>query len=89
MTNQTSNQNTPQTYPCTDISNMERFIDQHKGYIRSTSSGAVYKWTGNRWKAVSRTNRRDVSGRPFCFSGTNHNNKQQLNPLATLLETAI
>ena len=33
---------------------MERFIDQHKDYIRSTSSGAVFEWTGKRWKAVSR-----------------------------------
>jgi len=53
MTNQTSNQNTPQAYPCTDIGNMERFIDQHQNYIRSTSSGAVFEWTGKRWKAVS------------------------------------
>ena len=53
MTNQTSTQNTPQTYPCTDIGNMKRFIDQHKDYIRSTSSGAVFEWTGNRWKPVS------------------------------------
>ena len=33
---------------------MERFIDQHRDYLRSTSSGAVFKWTDNRWKAVSR-----------------------------------
>ena len=32
---------------------MERFIDQHKDCIRSTSSGAVFEWTGNRWKPVS------------------------------------
>ena len=47
------NDNTPQTFPCTDLGNMERFIDQHKDYIRSTSSGAVFEWTGNRWKPVS------------------------------------
>ena len=47
------NANTPQTFPCTDLGNMERFIDQHKDYIRSTSSGAVFEWTGNRWKPVS------------------------------------
>jgi hypothetical protein len=41
----------------------------------------------NKW--VSHTNRRDVSGRPFCFSETNHNNKQQPGPLAALLKTAI
>jgi len=41
----------------------------------------------NKW--VSHTNRRDVSGRPFCFSETNRNNKQQSDPLANLLKAAI
>jgi len=54
MDNPKQNDNTPQTFPCTDLGNMERFIDQHKDYIRSTPSGAVFKWTDNRWKPVSR-----------------------------------
>ena len=33
MTNPKQNDNTPQTYPCTDLGNMERFIDQHKDYL--------------------------------------------------------
>jgi putative DNA primase/helicase len=50
--NNTDNQ-TPQTYPCTDLGNMERFIDQHRDYLRSTPSGAWRLWTGNRWEPAT------------------------------------
>ena len=53
MTNQTSDQNTPQTYPCTDIGNMERFIDQHRDYLRATPSGSWRLWTGKYWKTAT------------------------------------
>ena len=53
MTHLTKDQNTPQTYPCTDIGNMERFIDQHRDYLRSTSSGAWRLWTGKYWKTAT------------------------------------
>ena len=38
----------------------------------------------NKW--VSHTNRRDVSGRPFCFSETNHNNNYK-QPFSLSFET--
>jgi len=44
----------PTTYQCTDLGNMQRFINQHKDYTRSTSSGSWFKWNGKRWKPVSR-----------------------------------
>ena len=47
------NANTTQTYPCTDIGNMDRFIDQHRDYLRSTPSGSWRLWTGKRWKAAN------------------------------------
>ena len=53
MTNQTSTQNTPQTYPCTDIGNMKRFIDQHRDYLRSTSPGSWRLWTDKYWKTAT------------------------------------
>ena len=28
-------QNETKEYPCTDTGNMERFVDQHQGYLRS------------------------------------------------------
>ena len=47
------NDNTTQTYSCTDIGNMERFIDQHRDYLRSTPSGSWRLWTGKRWKTAT------------------------------------
>ena len=53
MTHLTKDQTTPQTYPCTDIGNMERFIDQHKDYIRSTPPGSWRLWTDKYWKTAT------------------------------------
>ncbi|MGB1329791.1 MAG: hypothetical protein ACPG6Q_06225, partial [Candidatus Puniceispirillaceae bacterium] len=53
MDNPKQNDNTPQTYPCTDLGNMERFIDQHRGYLRSTPSGSWLLWTGKYWKTAT------------------------------------
>ena len=54
--NNTDNQ-TPQTYPCTDLGNMERFINDHGNEIKATSSGAILLWTGKRWKTASNANK--------------------------------
>ena len=48
-----NNHNASQTYPCTDLGNMQRFIDQHRDYTRCTPSGTWLKWTGQRWKQVT------------------------------------
>jgi putative DNA primase/helicase len=38
-------------YPCTDTGNMERFVDQHKGYLRSLGTMKTWLvWDGARWK---------------------------------------
>ena len=44
-------QNETKEYPCTDTGNMERFVDQHQGYLRSLgTSKAWLVWDGTRWK---------------------------------------
>ena len=38
-------------YPCTDTGNMERFVDQHQGYLRSLGIIKTWLvWNGTRWK---------------------------------------
>ena len=38
-------------YPCTDTGNMERFVDQHQGYLRSLGTIKTWLvWNGTRWK---------------------------------------
>jgi len=44
-------QNETKEYPCTDTGNMERFVDQHKGYLRSLGTMKTWLvWDGARWK---------------------------------------
>lgn len=44
-------QNETKEYPCTDTGNMERFVDQHKGYLRSLGTIKTWLvWDGTRWK---------------------------------------
>ena len=44
-------QNEPKEYPCTDTGNMERFVDQHQGYLRSLGTIKTWLvWDGTRWK---------------------------------------
>ena len=44
-------QNETKEYPCTDTGNMERFVDQHKGYLRSLGRIKTWLvWDGTRWK---------------------------------------
>ena len=44
-------QNETKEYPCTDTGNMERFVDQHKGYLRSLGTIKTWLvWDGARWK---------------------------------------
>lgn len=39
------------TYSCTEIGNMERFVDQHKDHLRSLGNSRVWLiWDGSRWK---------------------------------------
>jgi len=43
--------NEPKEYPCTDTGNMERFVDQHQGYLRSLGTIKIWLvWDGTRWK---------------------------------------
>ena len=43
--------NEPKEYPCTDTGNMERFVDQHQGYLRSLGTIKTWLvWDGTRWK---------------------------------------
>jgi len=53
MTNLATDQNKPQTYSCTDLGNMERFIDQHRDYTRCTPSGSWLLWNNIRWKVAT------------------------------------
>jgi putative DNA primase/helicase len=44
-------QNETKEYPCTDTGNMERFVDQHQGYLRSLGTIKTWLvWDGTRWK---------------------------------------
>ena len=48
---QKEEQNKLKEYPCTDTGNMERFVDQHQGYLRSLgTSKAWLVWDRTRWK---------------------------------------
>ena len=43
--------NEPKEYSCTDTGNMERFVDQHQGYLRSLGTIKTWLvWDGTRWK---------------------------------------
>ena len=44
-------QNETKEYPCTDTGNMERFVDQHQGYLRSLGTIKTWLvWDGTKWK---------------------------------------
>ncbi|MDA7599016.1 hypothetical protein N8835_03205 [Alphaproteobacteria bacterium] len=44
-------QNETKECPCTDTGNMERFVDQHQGYLRSLGRIKTWLvWDGARWK---------------------------------------
>ncbi|MDA9010220.1 phage/plasmid primase, P4 family [bacterium] len=48
---QNEEQNKLKEYPCTDTGNMERFVDQHQGYLRSLGTIKTWLvWDGTRWK---------------------------------------
>ena len=48
---QKEEQNKLKEYPCTDTGNMERFVDQHQGYLRSLGTIKTWLvWDGTRWK---------------------------------------
>ena len=48
---QKEEQNKLKEYPCTDTGNMERFVDQHQGYLRSLGRIKTWLvWDGTRWK---------------------------------------